>query len=101
MPYATTTLYWSFLVELCCHCLAKKSTLTLQRLLRRLKAFVLAVPFSGAGVIRAIPVGVAYRDASADVLREAVDAAVVFTHPTERGSEGAVVIAAAVAWLIK
>lgn len=54
-----------------------------------------------AGVIRAIPVGVAYRDASADVLREAADAAVVFTHPTERGSEGAVAIAAAVAWLTK
>ncbi|WIA39567.1 hypothetical protein OEZ86_005653 [Tetradesmus obliquus] len=54
-----------------------------------------------SGVIRAIPVGVAYRDASADVLREAADAAVVFTHPTERGSEGAVAIAAAVAWLTK
>jgi ADP-ribosylglycohydrolase len=54
-----------------------------------------------AGVIRAVPVGVAYRDAPVEVLRQAVDAAVVFTHPTERGSEGAVAIAAAVAWLSK
>ncbi|KAF6258473.1 ADP-ribosylation/Crystallin J1 [Scenedesmus sp. NREL 46B-D3] len=54
-----------------------------------------------AGVIRAVPVGIAYRDAPQDVLREAADAATVFTHPTELGGEGAVVVAAAVAWLSK
>lgn len=53
------------------------------------------------GVIRAIPIGIAYREAPQEVLRGAVDAAMQFTHPTEQGSEGAVVIAAAVAWLLK
>jgi len=41
------------------------------------------------------------READAQVLQQAVDAAVVFTHPTEAGREGAQAMAAALAWLIK
>eukprot|EP00775_Hariotina_reticulata_P014163 gene14163-14304_t len=51
-------------------------------------------------VLRAVPVALAYRDVDAQVLREAVDTAVVFTHPTEQGREGAQAVAAALAWLV-
>eukprot|EP00879_Flechtneria_rotunda_P001631 GHRR01001791.1.p1 GENE.GHRR01001791.1~~GHRR01001791.1.p1 ORF type:complete len:649 (+),score=181.74 GHRR01001791.1:2802-4748(+) len=53
------------------------------------------------GVIRAIPIGLAYRNAPVDMLSQAVDAAVLLTHPTEQGREGALAIAAAVAWLTR
>eukprot|EP00878_Enallax_costatus_P020388 GHUV01021547.1.p1 GENE.GHUV01021547.1~~GHUV01021547.1.p1 ORF type:complete len:392 (+),score=136.05 GHUV01021547.1:23-1198(+) len=52
-------------------------------------------------VLRAVPIGIAYREASSEVLGAAVDAAVLLTHPSEEGREGAAVIAAAVAWLMR
>lgn len=51
--------------------------------------------------VRAVPVGVAYREASAEVLGAAVDAVVLLTHCSEEGREGPAVIAAAVAWLMR
>jgi poly(ADP-ribose) glycohydrolase ARH3 len=53
--------------------------------------------FANGGAMRIAPVGLAYRHASADVLRQAVADAVLCTHVHPEGIDGAVVQAKAVA----
>lgn len=57
--------------------------------------------FGNGGAMRAAPLGLAYRHAPRAALRRAVEAALLPTHVHPQGIDGAVMVAAAAAWLCR